>query len=165
MVINKRDRNQGYEFYDWPTKKHIPYGPPDTARPAAVYKGVVWSFVSPNLLVPTFVDLLNPHVVFYNLSRVIKVKLSRDSKSTPQEHFGDFSQSAKFPRLMCNDFKGTPRMQILDLETSSVTLIRSPYEVMEGDEPLKKPFAVDEERAKFRAGFVQGKFRVSSGNE
>lgn len=149
-----------YEFYDYHSMKRIQYGPPDLARPVAAYKGVVWCFVTPDRLVPTFVDLENPDKIYYKLSKVIKAQIKPNEDYYELQAMNDYFQSAEFPNLVCNDSSSHPEVHILDLENGTVTLVRSQYKVLQQGKPLKKPAAVYEDRVKYQVGYKDGKFRA-----
>lgn len=141
-----------FEFCSPHSNRSVQYGPVgdyDAMKPFAVYQGLVkWSGChSQKHLVPTFVDLQDPEVVYCKTARIIEVLEPRYSGT-------DFQQYGNLVYTKPTSWNLNEPLQVVDLDTGSVTSIEPP------NEPLGKQWSPKDHPTSFLLGFGQGTFHA-----
>lgn len=103
---------------DLESKKMHMYAARSRSRSAAFHKGIFWRYLGERVLIPTFIDLLNPKQLHYNPARAIS---SNSGMTAWLQGSGDFCKY-----VVATQPNG---IDLLDLDTGMVTVVRSKSEV------------------------------------
>lgn len=92
-----------------------------TAVPVAVYNGLIWFCSKGTKVLPTFVDLQQPGVVFYRRDKIVMLEESKSSS-------GEFRQCTKqgLGRFLFRNFTGG--ILVIDLANTTATTVVNPNE-------------------------------------
>lgn len=148
--------NHSYTFYDRGSREIHRLKPARSADPVASYNGLIWWYMKPSSIVPTFIDMETPERIYY---RHDKIAWTNNFTGLAQQNGNvfDYSQYGREPHEG-NRFvnvRSKLGMTVVDLSTSTVTDIQ-PFGGM-GD--------VRDEDGEFLVGFSNGSLTPETTNE
>lgn len=143
--------NHSYAFYDRRSRTIHRLKPARSAHPVASYNGLIWWYMKPSSIVPTFFDMATPERIY---QRPDKIAWTNNFTGLAQ-HIGNvynYSQYGREPhggnRFV--NVRSKLGMTVVDLSTSTVTEIQ----------PFGGMGNVQDEEGEFLVGFSNGKFDV-----
>lgn len=118
MLLGKYGVSLPLFYTDWGFKFYNPRG---ANLPVASYNGLIW-FTNKTNIIPTFVDLNRPDVIYYRKDRIVSLPLeeaiSEEAKEISQ------SSSSGYRRLLYK--KSKKGMMVIDLAKTVITEIVAP---------------------------------------
>lgn len=152
VVINRPyvGERELYNFLDNRTGTLREFAPPTHAEPVASYNGLMWWKIKEKYLVPTFIDVDDPHKkIYYRKDKIISVK--EDGLYQTQFYQCDRKDDGSSRFVISSTRRG---VLFIDLATSTVT------EVISQAKDVFLDGQKCSDRVKWFPGFVEEKFDV-----